>query len=294
MIQTSLASAENLSDTAGEKFAWLTCLSKLSRGLAASERYIGRLLTGFVLGFVLLLIAAMYVTPALQCINNGMKFSAMSGSPFHMDDIPFRHRILAPVVAYYLGLSGSYFIYFTLLLSAIFLGVIYFYFRQQGCSELVSLAASSTMAFSSPILFLLHFQCYSDILTHLLLFCCIMLRRSRFIWVVPLALASLNHEAGIFSIPWVVFLKTRYYGRPLLSRHGLSLFALDVFLGALSVAPMLLLKKLWPLQNAEWRPEIYLAAFWGMWKFVFPYAGIGIFEAFKLFWLLPILSLIHI
>jgi hypothetical protein len=276
----------------GERVEFLSWLPGLSKRLRSLERYAGQRGTGLLVGLVLLLIGAMYVTPALTLINNGVGFGVISHVPFQMDNNPFRHRILSPLIAHYIGLSGNRFIYFPLMVTVIFLGEIYAYFRRLDASPALSLIASATMAFSGPVLFLLHFQGYTDVLTHLLLFWCIVLRRSKIVWVIPLALSSLNHEAALFSLPWVVFLRTRYYGTPLLSWRGVFRFVVDIGLAALSAAPMLLLRKMWPLENSQYTPDFYLSLFRSMWTFIFPFAGFGIFEAFKLFWFIPLAAMV--
>jgi hypothetical protein len=289
--ESVLAKSASAGSNAKEKFEWFLWMPKLSNVLEFCERYTGQALTGLVVGIFLLLIAAIYVTPALECVNNGTGFAAISNDPLRMDDSPFRHRILAPLIAHYLHLRGKAFIYFPLIVTVVFLGSIYTHFRREGHTHLIAFIASSTMAFSGPVLFLLHFQGYTDILTHLLLFWCFALRRSKLVWVVPLALSCLNHEATLFSIPWLVLLRTRYYAKSLLSWRGVSRFMFDVGLAALSVVPMFLMRKFWPLQNAQLAPGFYLSLVKTMWELVFPYAGIGIFEAFKLFWFIPLCAL---
>ncbi len=289
--ESVLVTSTGIGDDVKETFRWLMWPPKLSRALEYCERYVGQLSTGLGVGVILLFLAAIYVTPALGCVNNGTAFAWMSNEPLRMDDSPFRHRILAPLIAHYLYLRGASFIYFPLLLTVIFLASIYVFFRREGHTRLIAFIASSTMAFSGPVLFLLHFQGYTDILTHLLLFWCFALRRSTLVWVVPLALSSLNHEATLFSIPWIVLLRTRYYTSSLFSWRGILRLMFDSGLAALSVVPMLLMRKFWPLQNAQLAPDFYLSLVKTMWEMVLPYAGIGIFEAFKLFWFIPLIAI---
>ena len=276
-----------------EEGEWLSWLPKLSKCLAWTERYVGQRITGIVGGLSLLAIAAFYVTPALTFVNNGIGFAHIAHKPFLMDDNPFRHRILSPLIAHYTSfLWGGNFLYFPLIVTVLFLGAIYSYFRRLGHSQVLSLVASSTMAFSGPVLFLIHFAGYTDVLTHLFLFYCIVLRRSKFLWVISLSLAALNHEAALFSIPWVVFLRTRYYGTPLFSVDGVYRLLVDILLVCLSVVPMLLLREFWPLKNAQLAPGVYVGMLSSTWKFIFPFAAFGIFEAFKLFWFLPLFALL--
>ena len=271
---------------------WLPWLPRLSRALEVIESFLGQRIMGIIIGIALLCVAAIYVTPAYHLVNNGQAYGDMSVDPFTMDKSPFRHRILSSVIAYYLHLRGPYFLYFPLVVSVIFMGAIYSHFRRLGHSQVSGLIASCTMAFSGPVLFLLHFQGYTDILSHLFLFWCLVLRRSRFLWVILLALSCLNHEATLFSLPWVVLFRTLSYSSPLLSLRGTLRFALDVGLAALSTVPMFLLQELWPLQNEALAPGFYLSLLKNMWTITFRFSGLGIFEAFKLFWFIPLLTIL--
>lgn len=271
---------------------WLPWLPRLSRILEETEKLLGIRLMGLVLGLVLLGVSAIYVTPANFHVNHGQGYADMSSNPFTMDDNPLRHRILGPVIAYYLHIRGPNYMYFPLILVVIFLGAIYSHFRRLGNSQLSAFIASSTMAFSGPVLFLLHFQGYTDILTHLLLFWCLVLRRSKFLWVILLALSCLNHEAALFSFPWVILFRTLYYASPLFSLKGVLRLVLDVGLAALSTVPMFLLRELWPIQNQSLAPGYYLSVLAKMWHITFRFSGLGIFEAFKLFWFIPLFAIL--
>lgn len=271
---------------------WLPWLPRLSRALDAAEKKIGITATGLIVGMILFLIATIYVTPGLELTNNGQYYGGLATDLLKSHDNPFAHRILSPFVAHYLNLRGKNFIFFPLIVSIIFLGEIYRYFRRQGYPNLGALVASSTMAFSSPVLFLLHFQGYTDILSHLLFFWCFVARRSIFVWVIALALACLNHEASLFSIPWIVLLRTRYYGCPLLSGKGVLRLLRDILFVAVAVGPMVLLRKLAPLDNTGLAPAAYWALLDSAWKAVIQFASFGSFMAFKAFWFLPFLGLL--
>jgi hypothetical protein len=270
---------------------FLPGMQRLSKYLGLVERYISLRPTGILVALLLLAIAAIYVTPSFHVVNNGTSFANLANNPFDRTSNMFGNRILSPLLAYWLGLRGQKFIYFPLLVTIIFLSAIFCHFRRQGHEPVGATLASSVIAFSSPVLFLLHFQGYTDVLTHLLLFWCYVLRKSRIIWMIPLSLSFLNHEATIFSMPWVVFLRTRYTGVAFFSKLGMLYFVSDLALSALAITPLQLLKHFWPLQNVQLSSAFYLGYLQTMWQFIFRFAGFGIFEAFKLFWFLPIFAL---
>lgn len=271
---------------------FLPRLPRASQLLGSAQKLLGLRLTGAVVAALLLAVAALYVTPAFQVVNNGRSFAELSANPFARSTNMFGNRILSPFLAFLIGLRGPNFIYFPLLVSIVLLGAIFCHFRRQAHEPIGALIASATIAFSSPILFLLHFQGYTDVLTHLLLFWCYMLRQSRFMWLLPLSLSFLNHEATLFSLPWVIFLRTRYTGVRFFSVWGIFYFITDVLLGFLSVAPLYLFRELWPLQNTQLGSDYYLSYLRTMWTFIFRFGGFGIFEAFKLFWFLPIFAIV--
>lgn len=275
-----------------ENPALIRGLGPASKVVRTIEAFIGQRITGIVIGFLLLCIAAIYVTPSFELVNNGWSFAQLSSNPYARASNMFGNRILSPYIAYLLHLRGPKFIYFPLLTTIVLLGAIFAHFRRQGHPPIAAIAASSTVAFSSPVLFLLHFQGYTDVLTHLLVFWCYVLRKSRFIWIFPLALSCLNHEATLFSIPWIVFLRTRYTGVPFFSFRGVLYQILDLVLVVLAILPMFLMKELWPLQDTSLSPQYYLSLIGKNWMFIFRYAGFGIFEAFKIFWCLPMLALL--
>jgi hypothetical protein len=261
------------------------------------ERRLGLPGASLVGGAILLALAAIYTTPAYQVINNGTSYAAMATDPFDFHDgNVFRHRILSSLLAHFLYLRGPSFLWFPILVSIVFLGSIYFCFRKWQFSRCESWLIASLMAFSSPILFLLHFQGYTDVLSHLLLFLCYVFRGKRLIWSSSLALALLNHEASAFSVPWILFFAAQSTLRKAGSDRRRAALGLCMDLVALAWAfvPVALLKLLVPLPTA---PES-AASYEGLIRLIQWNVGIiarmawfGVFEAFKLFWFLPLLAI---
>lgn len=262
------------------------------------ERRLGSFGAGLVGGAVLLSFAAIYTTPAYQVINNGTYYAAMAIDPFAFaDGNPFRHRILSSLIAHYLHLRGPSFIWFPILVSILFLGSIYSCFRQWQFSRSESWLVASLMAFSSPILFLLHFQGYTDVLSQLLLFLCYVFRGRRLIWSSLLGLALLNHESSAFSAPWILFFAARstfLKAGPLGRRAASAGLLMDLLALVLAFVPLALLKVLAPLPSSPWEDGSYQGVIrliqWNIGS-IARMAWLGVFEAFKLFWFLPLLAI---
>ncbi len=270
-------------------------LQRTDRFAEGLERRLGVLGAGLVVGALLLAIAAIYTTPAYRVMNNGLHYATMSIQPFAFNDgNPLRHRMLSSALAHFLHLRGPAFIWFPLGVSVVFLGSIYAAFRRWRFSRNESWLIAGLVAFSSPILFLLHFQGYTDVLSHLLLFLCYVFRGRRLVWSSSLALALLNHEASGFSAPWVLFFAAhatlQRAGSPGRAVPGLLL---DLLALVAAFLPLGLLYALAPLPASpaaamsyegllrlvQWNTQVIARMSW-----------FGVFAAFKLFWFLPLLA----
>ena len=176
-------------------------LKQRSCALRKMELQIGLYPTAFLLNVALLGIAAIYVTPAFRTINLGAFYEILSINPFNFQaSNPVQLRILTPLLAYLLFLRGPFFILLPLFIGMLFLTFIYIHYRKQSFTPIESLGMASLMAFSTPILFTLHFQGYTDTTSYLLLFLCLVFIKNP-IWPLFFALAVLNHYSNIFAAP---------------------------------------------------------------------------------------------
>jgi hypothetical protein len=173
-------------------------LHHYSRVLDKVESRFGLYPTGFLLGMALVGIAAVYVTPAFHTVSLGAFYEILSLNPFNFPAAnPLQLRILTPLLAYFLFFRGPLFLLFPLLVGVLFLTLIYTHYRKQDFGPLESLGMASLMAFSTPILHLLHFQGYTDTTSYLLLFLCLILIKTP-LWFLFFGLAILNHESNLF------------------------------------------------------------------------------------------------
>ena len=181
-------------------------ISKTNKALLIIEQKLGVYLSALFIAFVLLCLAAIYVTPALSAIGHqGAEYTQLSISPFNFSvESNLRCRILTPLLAYSLGFRGPLYIIFPLIVSLLFLSVIFYYLRKTR-TTLESLFITMLICFSTPILFLLHYAGYTDITSYLLILLTIIYIRKPILCMIFLSLLFLNHESNLFILPALLY-----------------------------------------------------------------------------------------
>ena len=262
-------------------------IEAVERYLTHIESKVGIYLAGFVFSIILLLIASIYVTPALQCINHGEEYARLSMNPWDLQRAsPLRMRILSPLIAYFLFLRGELFLFFPLLSGLLFLSVIYTTFRSQSLTSLQSLGMVSLMAFNTPILFTLHFQGYTDTLSYLLIFLCLIVK-DNLLAAIFLALSLFNHESNLFAFPYIVFSRCLRFTD---KKQTILLFIMAMIpyviyrYYIIQYAPVLYSTGYY-LNAAQIRHNLLVIA---------KLLPIGIFEAFKLCWGIQIIAFVYL
>lgn len=247
--------------------------------------------TAFLLALLLLLISSIYVTPALNTINWGECYQELSVTPFNFKvHNPVRLRILTPLLGYILFFRARFYIFLPLLTGVLFLASIYIYFRKNEFSQCESLGMSALMAFSSPILFVLHFQGYTDTTSYFLLFLSLIFIEKPYIWVTLFSLSLLNHESNLFAAPWLLFLALRQ------DKSFFKCVQVIVLL-LISLLPLLLFRHYVTSQcNVLLSKGFYLSVqrMIHCWNTVARYLPLGFFEAFKLFWFFPMAAFLQL
>ncbi len=260
--------------------------ARLDDGFARGERRFGAWGVCLLFATMLLCVAALYSAPAIRLVNHGILYGEASRAPFEASASPIRFRPLAPVLAYCMFLRGDAFIVLPLLAGIGFLAVVMRGYRRSGFAGSECVAMGSLLAFSSPILFTLHFAGYVDTLSYLVLAIAMIFAGSDLVVGACVALAILNHEANAFLLPWLVWhTGRRREGWARRARLGVSIAA-ALFLAAYVRA---VIARHAPI---TWTPGFYLNA---------PYlrenallnvrgAWLGLFMAFKCLWVLPLLA----
>lgn len=260
-------------------------LNYINSTLFYLEEKFGIYITSLIVAFVLLSIAAIYVTPALEPMQLGRGYATLSINPFDFSDQNYlRYRILTPLLAYCVGLRGSLYIIFPMIIAWLFISAIYYQLRKkEGLLE--SLLIAMLICFSSPVLFLLHYQGYTDITSYLLIFLIIVFIKRPFICMIILSLLILNHASNLFAIPFLFFFFYINSAKKLKS----------IFIGVVGIVfaliPFLLYRNyIAKFSGIEYDFEMYQSQIIGNIKTVASHFYVGFFYAFKLFWILPLLA----
>jgi hypothetical protein len=261
--------------------------SRLDSAFAWLERRFGAWAACLVFGVVLLAGAAIYTAPANALMNHGELYGAFASDPFHESlTSPIRLRPLSPWIAHFMFLRGQAFMAFPLLAAALFLAVVVRIARKNELGGSEAILVGALMAFSSPVLFVLHFAGYVDTVSYLFIALAILWVSSDVMVALCIGLALLNHDANLFVLPWLLFHSARHrvgWWRRL--RLGAAL--------AIAFAVVALVRHAIELRApVKWAPSWYLNVAYlgenallnvrGMW--------LGVFMAFKLHWFIPLLA----
>lgn len=167
-------------------------------------------------GLVALLVAgAAYAVSCLlvplhrEPLGFGVQWQMMSSSPFELLG-QFPHRLLAPVLAYVLGLGGPGYLAFVRGLTVLMLAVVFLYCRQKQSRVIDAALITLAVALTGPVqTYKLNWVGYSDPLCYTLFFLMAMNARHTAVFWSLLLLNLFNHELAIFLVPWAWFLRQR-------------------------------------------------------------------------------------
>ena len=235
---------------------------------------------------LLIAIAAVYVTPAFEGVNHGASYTQLANSPFTPSTRcnVFQSRILTPAVAHVLGFTGGRYILFPLLMGAMLLALVYAAFRREHFKPTECLAAAALIAFSSPLLFLLHFPGYTDTTTYVLIYGALLCAARPLVWPVLFAAAALNHESALFLLPWLML--SVLTGRPGWMKGAIGFLLLGTLLAGVHGYR----SEIQRLCPAAFSADTFLvgARIATNLRRIATFVPWGVFEAFKLFWILPL------
>lgn len=262
--------------------------ARLDRICLGLESRIGLTATAALVGLAWLLLAAVYVTPSIDPYGYGPHYCTLSEDPFSLKT-PCGYRFLSPLLGYLLFLRGKLFVIFPLILAVAFMGAIYRLYRTKSYTPFESMGMVGLMAMSSPILFLLHFPGFTDTTTYLLLILAVVSVKRAFWFTVCFTLALLNHPTSFFAIFWLLWLSIiagrtkKYFWRNLLGA-GVSV-AIMVTIHSIMTSTV-------GAKPANLTIDHYLdpALIWENTRSISRLLPVGMFQGFKLLWILPILA----
>lgn len=263
-------------------------LNKANITLLQLEKTFGVYITSLILAFILLGIAAIYVTPALVPRQLGGGYAQLSINPLDFSvQNNLRFRIVTPLLAYCFGLRGSFYIFCPLIIAVLFLSTIYYQLRKTH-DALESLLIMMIICFSSPILFLLHFQGYVDVTSYLLIFLIIIFIKKPVWWTIFLALLLLNHDSNLFIIPCLLYL---YF---IQTPNKFKAILISLLSTTMAFIPFYFYRKYVTDHAAvEYTFQMYFNGAIENIKSLAAYFYVGFFYAFKLFWLFPLCAVYY-
>jgi len=259
-------------------------LNKIEKTLLYLEQKCGIYFSSITIALFLICIAAIYVTPAFAPMQLGRGYASLSIRPFDFSEQnDLRFRILTPLLAHIVGLRGSLYIVFPTIIAIILLATIYYYLRKnQQPTE--SLFITMLICFSTPILFLLHFQGYVDVTSYLLILLIIIFIKKPFIWIFLMILLLFNHDSNLFILPSLFYL---YY----IQRNDKRLLIISLALLIIFIPFYLYRTWVSSLSPVGYDMEMYSSQIVENVKTIAPCFFIGLFYSFKLFWLFPLIAI---
>jgi hypothetical protein len=256
--------------------------------VTGSERRLSRPIFTLGVAIGLLMLGAIYVRPEGNYIFHGVWFEKLANNPFNFsEDNELSFRILTPLISYMVGLRGRLFIITNLIITAIFIGMVYDYFRKTSPRPGDALIASTVLTFSSVVLVTIYYSGFCDILSYLAIF--VMWRWRRNIWLFALffAVALFNHEGILFLFPWFAILRLRETE----SKFKTLLLTL---LGLGIVIALYILFRKWVAAQKHvnlsldfyFTPLLNDPLYWM--RRPVQYYGLGLFTVFKALWIIPL------
>jgi hypothetical protein len=250
------------------------------------EKKTGLFAASLIFGFLLLGIAALFSSPRFVTEFHGNGFTRLSVNPFDLEsENDLRFRILSPLLGWLFFFRGPSFMYFMLLILGLFFSLVYYYRRKYEMRPSESIAITALLSFSSLAFYQFYFPAYNDPLTFLLVLLFIEFHRKK--WSVFLiTLMFFNHENVIFLFPFffVLACEKNFSTEKLLS-VSLSFIVATI--------PYLLFRYyLITVTNVEYNADYYFDAHNMKWtqEHVFPQLLYGIFQTFRLAWILPVIA----
>ncbi len=253
------------------------------------EDKLGQGLTSVVVGLILLGLAALFCSPRWELFFHGKGFSRLSLAPFDFSiESSLRFRILSPLLGYILFLKGALFKYLMLAALAGFHMLVYLFHRRKDFSPAEALGIGLLLSMSTLSFFQLYFPGYTDPVSYILILILLFYRERNWTVMICLTLLIFNHDNTIFLFPFLflfLFGKDFSFGR---LRETLLLFMPAIILYGIYRLV------LGAISEVGFDTTYYFAAEnlrW-TWDHVSEHLVEGVFQAFRLGWILPVIALL--
>lgn len=265
--------------------------SKIRQFIEKSEKRIGRIQFALLVALLLLILAAIYVRPAVDTVVLGNAYAELANDPFSESSNAVGFRILTPLISYALGLKGKLIIVTNLMLAFTFLFITFIYFRKKLSDPTDALLVTSVFAFSLVTLTTIYYGGYCDSATYLIVLGMWILRSRLVLFFALLLLGLLNRESIVFLLPWFVFLGI------VESENKIST-ALKFTAGFALVFGLNYLFRIWVLSFREvaFGASYYLQPLLDdpliYFKKSYEHQGLGFFTVFKATWIFVIVAVL--
>lgn len=264
-------------------------LAALDRALVALEKKYTLFGTSFVIAFLLMAAAAVYVRPTFVSWYHGIYYAQLAAHPFQ-DANPNAYRLLTPLVAYLVGLRGDRIIILNLLVALVLLAVVYYHSRRQRYAPCLALAVTTMLALTMPTLFTLYYGGYTDSTSYLLIFLMLVCGGRPVLFWLLFLLGLLNRESVVFLLPFFAL----WHWQCLKSRR---VFLRSIIIGPIATIALYLLFRAFINSqtvvahsgNFYFAPLLQDPFYWL--RQVARAYPLGVFSAFKLFWVLPVAAI---
>lgn len=260
----------------------------INRFFLALERKIGPFLSALCVGIMALALAALFTSPRWELFYHGKGFSNLSMAPFDFStDSSLRYRILSPLLGYILFLKGPLFKYLMLAFLLLFHSLVYFFHRRKGFDPAESLGIALLLALSTLSFYQLHFPGYNDPVSYVFILLILFYRERKLILSLCLTLLLFNHDNTVFLFPFLfLFLLGKDYSFKNI-RKTIFTFLPAILLYALYRSIVNSISEVgfdtsyyFDKENLRWT-----------WDHVSERLAEGIFQAFRVGWLIPLIAL---
>ncbi|MBL8755064.1 MAG: hypothetical protein JNK15_17300 [Planctomycetes bacterium] len=168
-----------------------------------------------VVGALAYALSCFVIGPGDEAKGFGVDWLSLSRDPALLQ-CRFPHRMLAPVLAWSLGLGGANYLLFVRGLAVLLLATVFFFGRRRGLAVVDAALVAVAIALTAPIqLYKDHWVGYPDPICYSLFLANLLVAKRPVlfwgVWFVNLT----NHELAAFLLPWLWFVRREAGGRVL-------------------------------------------------------------------------------
>lgn len=264
--------------------------NRIDQFVVRNERRWNRWWWMVIVAVGLLVAAAIYVRPEGGYVGAGVSYEQLARNPFDFSTgNRLAFRIMTPLISYLIGLPGKLFIITNLIITVIFIGIVYDYFRKTAPRPGDAFMAAVVLTFSTAILVNVGQSGWCDVLTYLAVFGMWRWRRNVWLYALFFILAVFNHERVLFLLPWLVLVRIQGSDRK---------FRAAVVTTAVIVVG-LALYFLFRRHISGEAPPVYTLAYYFQPMLKHPlgwlakplaYLWLGLLTVFKLLWIVPVMA----